>query len=497
MPLIPMGDVPAWFADRLDPDRLCVAHRAERLTWAEMAIRANGRAVALKRFGVAPDDVVALVLPNSNAVFEFAFAIWKLGATPCVIPPRLPADELAAVLDLARPRAIIADDAAIRQATGALPADLGLAEESGETVLSVVGSHWKAITSGGSSGRPKVIVDLAPGAVDPDEALLDLPRGGVVLNAGPLHHNAPFRFMSGALFRGNSVVSMPRFDAEEALRLIEHHCVEWANLVPTMMSRIWGLPEAVRSRYDLSSLRAVWHTAAPMPAWLKEAWIDWIGPEKVWEIYGGTERQGNTVISGHDWLTHRGSVGRPINCDIRILGEDGEVLPPGAVGEVHFLPHTGPGSTYRYLGAEPQRSEDGYETIGDFGWLDEEGFLYIADRRTDLIIRGGVNIYPAEIENALSEHPGVDDAVVIGLPDRDLGSVVHAIVARSAGDAAPVTVETLHAFLATRLARYKLPVTYEFGEPPLRDEAGKVRRSRLRAERIAGRADAEGVPADV
>jgi bile acid-coenzyme A ligase len=497
MPLIPMGDVPAWFADRLGPDRLCVVHRDERVSWADMAIRSNRRAFALKRLGVAPDDFVALVLPNSNAVFEFAFAVWKLGATPCVISPRLPADELGSVLDLARPRAIVADDAAIRRATGALPTDLGLDEEPGETVPSVVGSRWKAITSGGSSGRPKVIVDLAPGAVDPDEALLDLPRGGVVLNAGPLHHNAPFRFMCGALFRGNSVVSMPRFDAEEALRLIEHHRVEWANLVPTMMSRIWGLPEEVRSRYDLSSLRAVWHTAAPMPAWLKEAWIDWIGTEKVWEIYGGTERQGNTVISGHDWLTHRGSVGRPINCDIRILGEGGEVLPPGEVGEVHFLPHTGPGSTYRYLGAEPQRSADGYETIGDFGRLDEEGFLYIADRRTDLIIRGGVNIYPAEIENALSEHPGVDDAVVIGLPDRDLGAVVHAIVARSADGAVPVTAEALHAFLATRLAKYKLPAAYEFAEPPLRDEAGKVRRSRLRAERIAGRADAEGVPADV
>ncbi|MTD58951.1 AMP-binding protein [Amycolatopsis pithecellobii] len=496
MPAIPMGDIPAWYADRFGAGRLCVVHPDESLSWGEMAVRANRRAVALKRLGVRKNDLVALVLPNENAVFELAFALWKLGATPCVISPRLPAAELSAILDVAGPSAIFASDPAIQQAAGALPAEYGLREGTDDVLPSVIGKHWKAITSGGSSGRPKVIIDLGPGAVDPDEPLLNLPQGGTVLNAGPLYHNAPFRFISGALHRGNSVVSMPRFDAEEALRLIEHYRVAWANLVPTMMNRIWSLPEEVRSRYDVSSLEAVWHTAAPMPAWLKEAWIGWLGPEKVWEIYGGTERQGNTVISGTDWLTHRGSVGRPINCHIRIVGEDGQELGCNEVGEIQLLPVTGAGSTYRYLGAEPRRSRDGYESIGDFGWLDEDGFLYIADRRDDLIIRGGMNIYPAEIENALSEHPGVDVAVVIGLPDRDLGSIVHAIVQRSRNNEKPVTAETLSAFLATKLARYKLPAGYEFTEQPLRDEAGKVRRSRLRAERIALRTNADVTPAD-
>lgn len=495
MTLVPMGDLPVWFAERLGGDRLCVVHGDDRVSWGEMACRANRRAQALKLLGVAKNDIVALVLPNENAVFEFAFAAWKLGATPSVISARLPMDELRAVLDLARPRVIVACDPAIRQAFGALPADFGLREGSDEVLRSVIGSHWKAMTSGGSSGRPKMIVDMGPGAIDPTASLMNMPMGRAVLNPGPLCHNAPFTFMSMALHRGNSVVSMPRFDAEEALRLIERHEIAWTNLVPTMMSRIWGLPEEVRSRYDLTSLEAVWHTAAPMPAWLKEAWINWLGPEKIWEIYGGTERQGNTAISGSEWLTHRGSVGRPINCHIRILGENGEVLGPGEVGEIHLLPETGAGSTYRYLGAAAARSDDGYETIGDFGWLDEEGFLYIADRRADLIIRGGMNVYPAEIENALSEHAGVDVAVVVGLPDRDLGAVAHAIVRPLPGSAVPVTAEALGAFLSTKLARYKLPASYEFVDEPLRDEAGKVRRSQLRAERMAA-AITKATPAD-
>lgn len=495
MTLVAMGDIPALYVERLGGERLCVAHQNDRLSWVDMAMRVNRRAWALKGLGIGKDDIVALVLPNENAVFEFSFALWKLGATPSCISARLPANELKAVLDLARPRAVFASDPAIRAATGALPADYGLAEGRDDPLASIVGNHWKAMTSGGSSGRPKMIVDMGPGAVDISQPLLNLPQGGTVLNAGPLCHNAPFTFMSMALHHGNSVISMPRFDAEETLRLIERHRVAWVNLVPTMMSRIWALPEETRSHYDLSSLGAVWHTAAPMPAWLKEAWIDWIGPEKVWEIYGGTERQGNTVLNGAEWLAHRGSVGRPINCDIRILGENGELLGPGEVGEVHLLPLTGAGSTYRYLGAEPHRSADGYETIGDFGWLDEEGYLYIADRRADLILRGGMNVYPAEIENALSEHPAVALAVVIGLPDRDLGAVVHAIVNPAHDAPEAPTPEALGAFLSTKLARYKLPATYEFTDEPLRDEAGKVRRSQLRAERIAAQPTPENAAA--
>jgi len=484
MAMIPMGDIPALYTERLETDRLCVAHGADRLSWGEMAQRASRRASALKALGVAKNDIVALVAPNENAIFEWAFAAWKLGATPSVISERLPMAELSAILDVAKPTAVFAADAAIQGATGARPMDYGLREGDDQPIPSIVGDHWKAMASGGSSGRPKMIVDMGRGEVDPDTVLLNLPTGGTVLNPGPLCHNAPFTFMSMALHRGNSVISMKRFDAEEALRLIDIASVTWTNFVPTMMNRIWSLPADIRSRYDISSLDAVWHTAAPMPAWLKEAWIDWLGPEKVWEIYGGTERQGNTVISGTDWTTHRGSVGRPINCDIRIIAENGEQLGPGEIGEIYLLPDSGASSTYHYLGADAPRSANGYETIGDFGWLDDDGFLYIADRRADLIIRGGMNIYPAEIENALAEHPDVDGAVVIGLPHRDLGAMVHAIVNPVVGVATPLETEELDLFLSTRLAKYKLPGTYEFTDEPLRDEAGKVRRSQLRDERM-------------
>jgi bile acid-coenzyme A ligase len=230
--------------------------------------------------------------------------------------------------------------------------------------------------------------------------------------------------------------------------------------------------------------------AAPMPAWLKQAWIDWLGAERIWELYGGTEAQGSTVICGTEWLEHRGSVGRPVNCDIRILDEQGVVRPPGEVGEIFLLPAGGPGATYHYLGAEARAAGEGYESIGDFGWLDADGYLYIADRRTDLILSGGANIYPAEVEVALMEHPGVEVAVVIGLPHEDLGAVAHAIVKPQADWTEPLDQAVLSDFLSERLVRYKTPRSYEFTGASLRDDAGKVRRAQLREERLgAGSAE--------
>ncbi len=233
-----------------------------------------------------------------------------------------------------------------------------------------------------------------------------------------------------ALFAGGSVTGLKKFDAEEALRLIEAHKLEWVNFVPTMMHRIWALPESVRNRYDLSSLKVVFHMAAPMPPWLKEKWIEWLGPERIFELYGGTERQGSTVISGTEWLAHKGSVGRPdpAVCQIRIIGEDGKDVAPGETGEIYFLPASGSGSTYHYLGANPKRREDGWESIGDVGRFDADGYLYLGDRLSDMILRGGANIYPAEVEAAVVAHPDVRSSIVVGLPDAELGSRLHAII---------------------------------------------------------------------
>jgi bile acid-coenzyme A ligase len=366
----------------------------------------------------------------------------------------------------------------------------GFSSEPGDEPLA---PSWKAMTSGGSTGRPKVIVDRAPAAWDTDILVLQQQPDEVVLNPGPLYHNAPFSVTHLSLICGAHVVGMRRFDPVEALRLIETYKVNWVNFVPTMMHRIWSLPSETRAAFDVTSLRIVFHMASSMPRWLKQAWIDWLGPERIWELYGGTERQGATIISGVEWLTHRGSVGRIQGEDqFKILNELGQECELGEVGEIYFKSAGGQGSTYYYLGAQPRACEGGWESIGDLGWMDEEGYVYLADRRTDLVLRGGANIYPAEIEAALDAHPGVGSSVVIGLPDDEMGQRVHAIVQLKPEAAGRLNAADLQRFLPDRIAKYKLPESYEFVQTYLRDDAGKVRRSALRDERALWLR--EGVP---
>jgi bile acid-coenzyme A ligase len=232
-----------------------------------------------------------------------------------------------------------------------------------------------------------------------------------------------------------------------------------------MMKRIWRLPEEVRDSYDLSSLQHVWHLAEPCPPWLKQVWIDWLGPERIFELYAGTEAQAATVITGTEWLAHRGSVGRPIPGTVMICDSEGAEVAPGKEGEVWLrTPRDRP--TYRY--------------IGDVGWLDEDDYLYLGDRREDMILTGGANVYPAEVEAAMQEHPDVRSVAVIGLPDDDLGNTVHAVVE---ADEATVSRHALLSFVAERVARYKVPRSLEYTDQPLRNEAGKLRRGALRAER--------------
>jgi bile acid-coenzyme A ligase len=248
-----------------------------------------------------------------------------------------------------------------------------------------------------------------------------------------------------------------------------------------MMGRIWRLPEEVRKKYDLSSLRTVWHMAAPCPAWLKEEWINWLGAKKIWELYGGTEGQARTTLDGEEWLKHRGSVGRVHESgEIKIFDSEGRELPPGETGEVYMRRAAIVPETYRYIGAEARKIHDGWESLGDMGWFDEDGYLYLADRRSDMILVGGANVYPAEIEAALEEHPMVQSCAVIGLPDDDLGNRIHAVVQRRG----EVNESELLAHLADRLVTYKRPRSIEFVTEALRDDAGKIRRSALRAERI-------------
>jgi len=492
--IVRLGDIPERNAARLGADRWAVRHDEDVLSWGELADRVRRRAHALSAAGVKQDDFVVLALPNGNAVFELTFALWKLGATPAVVSAKLPLPELLAVIETAGAAFVIAHDPDIIAATGARPGDFGRDHPDAGPLESKIAKHWKAMTSGGSTGRPKVIVDANPSAMPPCAlrgSVLMVPEDGVMLNPAPLYHNFPFAMTHMAMLGGTSVVGMTRFDPEKLLELIARHRVQWINLVPTMMNRVARLPVEVRARYDLSSLEVLWHTAAPIPPWLKEFWIDWIGGERIWEMYGGTEGFATTQLNGIEWLDHRGSVGRTQG-EILIRGEDGEALPPGEVGEIYMRGAGAGRPTYQYRGADSRRLDDGFESFGDFGWVDGDGYLYIADRRTDMILSGGSNIYPAEIESTLMEHPSVETAIVIGLPDDDLGAVPHAILKLEQG-VTPPDLEELRDFAGARLVRYKVPRSFEFTDEPLRDEAGKVRRSRLLAERLEKRGGA--VPA--
>ena len=325
----------------------------------------------------------------------------------------------------------------------------------------------------------------AQALIDPESETMGLGPDSVQLVPGPLFHNAPFITSCQGLLRGATVVVMTRFDPARMLEHIEDHGVTWVQVVPTMLQRIWRLPDEERLGRDLSSLRVVFSTGGPFPAWLKAAWADWIGADKLLEAYGSSEMYGgSTLVTGEEALRKPGTVGRPRYGPPRIVDEDGREVGVGQVGLIYFERPSEP--NYHYLGAESQ-IVDGWETLGDMGYVDEEGYLFLADRRVDLIVSGGENVYPAEVESALDQHPDVRSSVVIGLPDEDLGQRVHAIVdvGRHDGTAGDVDRLGLVAFLADRIVRYKIPRTFELVNEPLRTDAGKVRRSQLRDERIA------------
>jgi bile acid-coenzyme A ligase len=484
MPMLSLSRIVAYWAE-IQPDRVAIDHEGASVTWAGFEARTNRLARAYEALGVGQDQFVTIALPNGIEFIEACFATWKLGATPQPISAKLPKLERDQIVELGQPALVVGCAADEYLPTPCVPEgfkpDPGLSDAA---LPERTAASLKAMTSGGSTGRPKLIVSKSPGAYDTETVALEIQQRGVMLVPGPLYHNGPFLWAMVALFKGCTVGITTRFDAEQTLRTIERLRVETCYMVPTMMRRIWAMPEATRTSFDLSSLRALWHLAEPCPAWLKERFIEWLGPSVIWELYGGTEGQGSTTIQGTDWLTHRGSVGKPVEtCEMKIVGEAGETLPPGEVGEVYIRPLTGPGTTYRYLGASAKAIDGGWESLGDMGWMDADGYLYLADRLSDMVIVGGANIYPAEVEAALDAFPGVRSSAVIGLPDDNTGNRLHAIIDRPEGPADPAA---LMAHLGAHLVRYKTPRTFEYVSEPLRDEAGKVRRSALRKERVSG-----------
>ena len=467
----------------VQPARTVLVHEGKSLTWGELEARTNRLARAYQSLGVKKDDFVTIALPNGIEFFEACLATWKAGATPQPVSARLPKFERDQIVEVGAPSLVVGVEPGEYAPIACLPAGYVPDASLPNTPLPEVTSiSYKAMTSGGSTGRPKLIVSKQPAAADPDVPLLEIQQQGCMLIPGPLYHNGPFLWAMTALFKGCTVVVTTRFDAEETLHLLAEHKVDVVYMVPTMMRRIWALPEDVRTRYDLSSLKALWHLAAPCPPWLKECFIEWLGPDVIWELYGGTEGQGSTTIQGTDWLKHKGSVGRPVEtCEMKVVGDDGETLPPGKVGEVFIRPLAGAGTTYRYIGAEAKAIEGGWESLGDMGWMDAEGYLYLTDRLSDMILVGGANIYPAEVEAAIDAFPGVRSSAVIGLPDEDMGARLHAVIDRPDGPADPKAME---AHLAERLVRYKVPKSFEYVDEPVRDDAGKVRRKALREARL-------------
>ncbi|MFB8003417.1 AMP-binding protein [Nocardia sp. NPDC056000] len=468
------------------PDSPAVTRGADTLTWVELDRDSNRLARQWIRLGVTSGSYVSIMLENSPAFMTAAFAAWKLGAVPQPLSSRLTPAELQAILEVVDPAGVVGLPDGTDQLR--LPA-VAEPDESADPLPRRFSPAWKAPASGGSTGRPKVVV--AGNAALLDEVIgfadvLGIPAGGTVAVPGPLHHNAPFMFAALALLRGSHVVLQGRFDARTLLADIASHRVQWLYAVPTMMQRIWRLEPEVLAAHDLSSLDLVVHMAAPCPPWLKRAWIDWLGGERILEVYAGTEAQAATAITGDDWLEHPGSVGPAVVGEITVLGPDGTALRPGEVGEVWVRRGANAPAAYTYLGGSARTREGGWESLGDLGSLDEQGYLYLTDRDTDVILVGGSNVYPAEVEAALAEHPDIDDACVVGLPHEDLGAVPHAIVQSSA----ELEFDSVLTFLRERLSPYKLPRSLEIVDQPLRDDAGKVRRSALRAQRLERADDA-------
>jgi bile acid-coenzyme A ligase len=468
----------------LSPDRPAVTCGGRTLTRGELDNSTNRLARAYAELGVGRGDYVTIVLPNSIEWIQAALAAWKLGAVPQPLSARLPDAELQGLLEL-KPRALIVGREDPRGVTPSVGADfVPHAGLSDAPLPETVSPTWKALGSGGSTGRPKLIEaggdSRYPGALAGFG--MGAQMGDTQLVAVPLSHNTGMTTATIGLLMSHHLVLMPRFDPAEFLRLIGEHRVEFLVVVPTIMQRLLPVYRADPASYDLSSIRRLWHVGAACPPAVKEAWIELLGPEKVWELYGGTELQALTFISGEQWLEHRGSVGVVVAGEMKVLDDDGNECPPSVTGEVYMRPAPGSAPTYRYVGATA-KSRDGWDSLGDLGYFDEDGFLYLNDRRVDMFTVGGRNVYPAEIESALSAHPKVLSCLVVGLPDEDLGQVPHAIVQADGLDE-----RTVIEFLSERIAGYKVPRTVEFSDTPLRDDAGKARRSAVRDEIISRRA---------
>lgn len=449
------------------------------MTWSELDRAGNRMARAFAAAGVGIGDRVALELQNSPALVLGVHAAWKIGAVPVPMRWDLPDWERQRLLEVLGAKLVIdpGNVADVVARADSLPDD---------ALPEVTPPQVNGICSSGSTGMPKVILADKPavyeeGANAPFASVWGpVPRPQRILVPAPLYHTNGFATLLSNL-TGDRLYLLEKFDAGLVVDVIERHGITTFTATPTMLQRIADVP-GVDDR-DLSSIEWVLQGAAVIAPSLVRRWFDLIGAERLYMAYGMTEGLGLTALRGDEWLAHQGSVGRSFReTEIRIQGPDGEELPVGEVGEIYLRsPSTG---QYNYLGGAAllPTTDDGFGSAGDMGWVDEDGFLYIADRRVDMIISGGANVYPAEVESALADHPEIADVVVVGLKDEAWGRRVHAIVAPR-DPAKPPTAAEVIAYAKERLAPYKVPKTVELIDEIPRSAATKVNRSALVAER--------------
>jgi bile acid-coenzyme A ligase len=446
----------------------------QALTWGELERRTSQLAGALVGRGLGYGDRLALGIRNSPQLVLSVLAAWRLGAVPVPVRWDLPDWELARVVSVIAPRVHLrAEDVPWIDTTRHLDAP---------DLPDATSPQVSGICSSGSTGTPKVILNERPAVCDPTlgtpfmETWRPVARPQTILVPAPMYHTNGFAPLFN-LLAGDRLVVLERFGAARAVDAIERHRISTFTATPTMLQRVADLP-GVDAR-DLSSIDWVLQGAAPMPPSLVHRWAALIGADRLVMAYGMTEGVGFTALRGDEWMGHQGSVGCGVRgTEIRILGPDGGDLRRGAIGEIYLRSPMSAG--YRYLGDAAPRgtTEDGFATVGDVGYLDAGGYLYLVDRRVDLIVTGGANVYPAEVETALVDHPAIADIVVIGLRDPEWGRRVHAIV-EPADPAAPPTEGEVIAYAKRRLAPYKVPKTVETVDAIPRSEATKINRRAL------------------
>jgi long-chain acyl-CoA synthetase len=463
--------------DRRDHPAFVEGERA--VTYGDFAARVRRAAQLLATRGVEPGDRVAIMLPNSVAFFEAWAAAGELGASVVLVNRHLKRDELDYILHDSRAKTLV-DDLDLYERDLATFSD-------GDAVpsLTIAALAPPVFYTSGTTGRPKGVVhgtfdgERAAIAQRSQVALWDWRPDDVYILSGPAYHAGPGGFVMAALFVGATSVILPSWDAREWMTLVDRHRVTLSFMTPAHFIRILEVPEEERASYDLSSLRLIAHGGAPCPVPVKHRIIDALGATEVWELYGASEG-GATRISPSEWLARPGSVGSPWpGIEVRILDEEGRARPVGEAGLVYIAPAGGARFHYH---DDPAKTEgawrDGAFTVGDIGYLDADGYLFLTDRASDMVISGGVNIYPREIEDVLYTHPAVVDCAVFGVPDDRFGEALKAVVELRA----PASADELQVHLAATLADYKVPKQFEVVDELPRHPNGKVMKRWLREQ---------------